>query len=96
MKKLDITKQETVNQMVDSLMNQADLHSVSLKGMTIENFNSFLDDLFSDGGEVRCEKFADLAMEYAFQFGEIESAPFMEKQWSCIESAIKIIAKRLS
>ena len=96
MRKLEIYKQEAVSKMVESLLYQAEYHEKSLKGMTIKNFNSFLDDLFNDGGEIRCEKFTDLAMEYALQFGEIESTPFNNKQWSCIESAIETIEKKLA
>lgn len=94
MKKLDITKKEVVKSMVESLTYQAEYHNKSLEGLTIENFNIFLDDLFNDGGEIRCEKFGDLAMEYALQFGELESTPFTNKQWDCIEAAIKIINRR--
>jgi hypothetical protein len=96
MKKLDVTKEEAVKRMVDSLLYQAEYHNKSLEGLTIENMNYFLDDLFEDGGEIRCEKFTDLAMEYALQFGELESSPFNNKQWDCIKSAIKIISRRQS
>lgn len=97
MKRLEIKKHETVNRMVNSLLGQAGHHYgiTSLKGLTIKNFNYFLDDLFNDGGEVRCINFTDLAIEYALQFGEIESTPFNNAQWSCIESAIKKIQKRV-
>lgn len=96
MKRLDITKKETVERMVKSLLYQAEHHEKSLEGLTARNMNEFLDDLFNDGGEIRCEKFTDLAMEYSLQFGELESIPFYDKQWSCIESAIEIINKRIT
>jgi hypothetical protein len=93
-KKLEINMFDTIQEMVESLEYQAEKSNVSLKGLTIDNFNSFLDDLFNDGGFIRCEKFGDLAMEYALQFGEFESDRFTNKQWDCIEKAIDIITSK--
>ena len=93
--KLDITKKETVNKMVNSLFYQAEKHDVSLKGINTDNWQWFLDDLFNDGGEIRCENFIDLSIGYSLQFGEFESIPMMNKHWECCIVAIKIIEKKV-
>ena len=90
-RKLEYTKRETVNTMVASLRAVAKERGVSLNGLTIDNFNYFLDDAFNDGGEVRCELFGDLAWNYALQFGPLESGPFDSARWECTEAAIKRI-----
>jgi hypothetical protein len=81
----------TVKRMAESLMNKAEEHSVDLSGVTIGNFNCYLDDAFSDGGETRCEHFVDLAWEYASGFGEFAGDEFEEAQWIAIEEAIVLV-----
>lgn len=90
-----ISKERVAQEMADSLMEQATIFHVDLAGLTIDNFNSFLDDAFNDGGEVRCIKFTDLAMEYSQYFGEIESDPFDTAQWNAITRAVEIIQQRI-
>jgi hypothetical protein len=86
---------DTVQEMADSLIEYAEHNEVSLEGLTIDNFNTLLDDRFDDGGYARCEKFTDLAWPYSFQFGEIESNAQSNAQWKCIKAAIKEVNKRL-
>ena len=81
-------KSGTVIRMAQSLMYQARKSEVDLSGLTIDNFNTYLDDAFMDGGEVRCVKFGDLAMPYANTRGSFESDAWMSAQWECIEAAI--------
>jgi hypothetical protein len=89
-----MTRELTAMKMARSLAFQAKMHDVSLNGLTIDNFNSFLDDLFNDGGEIRCEKFIDLADSYALKFGKLESKEFDNAKWPCIEDAIKFIQEK--
>lgn len=91
-----MTKAKAIDEMVESLMYEAERNSVSLRGMTIDNFNTFLDTAFADGGETRCERFTDLAWEYSLRFGPLESRGFENAQWECIKGAISEIAKRVS
>lgn len=84
-------KEETVQRMVGSLIHVARLEDVSLKGITVNNFNGFLDDAFKDGGNTRCERFSPGIT--ACKFGELDSNAFDKAQWACIESAIRRIGK---
>lgn len=84
-------KYEVATRMAKSLLNQARIHNVDLSGLTIENFNCYLDDAFNDGGEVRCVKFIDLSDRYSTQFGPLESKTQINAQWECIELAIQKI-----
>lgn len=88
-------RRNVVQQMHDSLLRQAQRAGVDLNGLTIDNFNTYLDDAFGDGGYIRCECFGDLATPYALQYGPIESDKFMEAQWKCIEEAIVLIRRTL-
>ena len=91
-----MTKFEAASRMAHSLLRQAQIHSVDLSGLTIKNFNNYLDDAFNDGGETRCEKFADLAGSYSNHFGPIDSDERERATWECIELAIdKIHAIRI-
>lgn len=87
---------QTIEDMADSLMAHAEFEEKDLSGLTTDNFNTFLDDLFEDGGETRCERFADLAWEYSLRFGTLESLGQSNAQWKCIEAAILEIQKRLA
>lgn len=80
------------SKMSGSLLREARRRNVSLFGLTVKNFNGFLDDAFGDGGEVRCEKFGDLALPYSTTFGEIGSAAEEKARWECIELALSIIS----
>ena len=88
-----ITKKQTVQKMVESLRRYAAENNKSLTGITILDFNTFLDDLFEDGGETRCERFVDLAWEYAGQFGPLDSDGFNRAQWECIKKAVHELEK---
>jgi hypothetical protein len=95
--KLDITKKETVNKMIESLKEKAQENNVDLSQLnyngSISTIVNSIDNLFKDGGEIRCENFCDIAWEYASQFGEFAGDKFEEKRWECTESAIKQIQK---
>jgi len=93
--KLKITVRETADRMADSLIDKAASANKSLAGISVDNFNTFLDNLFKDGGEIRCENFADLAWDYSLQFGELGSDNFDNAQWRCIRSAIIQVRKRI-
>ena len=84
-----ITANKSVNKMIKGLEYQAKKHGKSLSGMTKKNFNYFLDDLFEDGGEIRCIDFIDHADPYALQFGDFESDQYEEKRWEVIERALE-------
>jgi hypothetical protein len=81
----------TARRMANSLIREATSHNVSLKGLTYDNFHTFLDKAFKDGGEVRCEKFTDLAWPYAITNTTFASTAFEDKCHDCIKSAIEII-----
>jgi hypothetical protein len=83
-----MTKERAVNHMVESLTQAAKDQGVSLEGLTYENFNLFLDRAFKDGGETRCDRFADLAWPYAIMGTTFASNHFEEKQHECIKEAI--------
>lgn len=85
----------TARKMATSLIAQAEQAEVDLTGLTIDNYNEFLDDLFNDGGEVRCEYFGDLAIPYALEFGKLESPEFDKARWPCFERAIEIVNGRI-
>lgn len=85
--------ERTVDKMVQSLIDEAEYAGVDLSDVDINNFNYLLDELFNDGGEVRCKKFTDIAIEYALGFGELETWPFMDAQWKCIDEAIYRVAR---
>lgn len=88
---MSIKLDQVAKEMNESLKEQARQHDVDIEDIR-ELFEDHkvnnLDELFNDGGDVRCEHFTDLAMEYAFQFGELESDPFMKAQWKAIELAM--------
>jgi len=84
---------DVARKMVDSLYSEAEDQGVDLHGLTINNFNTFLDDAFNDGGETRCEHFTDIGWEYSSQFGPLESRGFEEAQWKVLAEAFRLIAK---
>lgn len=87
---MKITKEKTVKRMVESLLYQA--KEMSLQGLSLDGWQDFLDDKFCDEGQIRCEQFSDLSMEYGLQFGEFESEEFLNACWDCCITAIgKII-----
>ena len=85
------SKKKTIQRMACALMDEAGRCGASLSGLTLENFNTFLDDAFGDGGEARCIHFVDLADPYAVKFGPIESRGWDGARWECIRLAIKIV-----
>jgi len=84
-----MNKRNVVSRMIHSLLNQAKKKGVSLRGLTTDNFNWFLDSAFDDGGEVRCIHFTDLADPYARRYGPLESEGWDKARWECIELAIQ-------
>ena len=84
------------NKMADSLIEQAIIHNVDLSKLSIDNFNDYLDDVFNDGGEIRCESFTDLASEYSLNYASFDSVQHHNLNWKCIEEAIKIIQQRIA
>lgn len=89
---LEITLEDTVDNMIESIKEQAENFDIPKDDIAelFQNKNvDGLDKLFEDGGEVRCEYFTDLAIEYALQFGEFDSAEFHEARWEAIEKAMK-------
>jgi len=72
-------------EMVENLQRVAEERGVNLSGLTYENFNFFLDDVFDDGGEIRCVRFTDIPDEYCLQFGPFESESFDHIKWIIIK-----------
>lgn len=96
---LEFKKNVIVEKMIGSLIDAARYHNVDLKSLNYNSCGEMLnsiDDLFKDGGEVRCEQFSDISWDYAFQFGELESDAFEDKRWKCIEAAYKKLKKQFS
>ena len=91
-----IKKEKVAKNMNQSLMEQANLHNVSIASIQSlfqnEDLNG-LDELFGDGGEVRCVHYTDLAMDYGFQFGKIESERFEKARWECFELAMRTFGR---
>jgi hypothetical protein len=89
---LDITLEETVEEMIISLKYEAldnDVKEEDIRILFADKDINSLDDLFLDGGEIRCEHFSDLAWDYAFQFGTLESEGFSNAHWEALELAMK-------
>ena len=84
---------DTVRKVVKSIREHAKINGVSLLGMTADNFNFYLDDLFADGGEARCVYFVDLVDEYALQFGDFETVEYENAQWRVLDRALAIFEK---
>ena len=87
------TKREAATKMVDSLRYEAKRKGVDLSGLTIDNLNVYLDDAFQDGGEVRCEKFIDLALKYSIKFRPLGPSREEQARWECIELAFEMLKK---
>ena len=89
---LDVVLQDVVDEMVESLREAAEREGVDVEDIrdlfSRRDVNG-LDDLFNDGGEVRCEHFADLAWDYAGDFGDMDSSEFSDAQGSAIEEAMR-------
>lgn len=80
--------------MVDNLSDHAEKCGVELNGINRHNFNTELDDRFNDGGEARCEYFADLGWEYAQEFGEFGSDDSETALWRVLSSALELLEGR--
>ena len=86
-----------VKSMIDSL--ESEFYRNKLKVSDL-NFNSAsdmlnsIDDILLDGGEFICERFTDLAHEFAFDFGDMESEEFEDAKWKCIELAYSVLKKK--
>lgn len=91
MNNMEITLQATAHEMIESLKYEAKQHGVSdddIRKLFANHDINSLDDLFNDGGEVRCEQFGDLAFEYALQFGEFDSIEFHNARWDAMKLAM--------
>lgn len=49
---------------------------------------NYLDDVFDDVGVARVEHFVDLGMDFASEYGSIDSSLFDDVLWDLIEEAI--------
>jgi len=90
-----VTVKEIAEKMCLVLIEEAKRCDVDLTGVDAGNFNSELDRRFGDGGEARCEHFADIAWEYSQQFGKVESKGFEEAQWRAITAALKLLPSKI-
>ena len=80
-----------VDLMVRSLHEAVEREGVSedeVREVLASRALSGLDDIFNDGGFVRCEEFTDLGIEFALAYGELESEGFDEAHWELIDEAI--------
>lgn len=88
---------KVVKNMVNSVESEFEKRNILLSDL---NFNSAsdmlnsMDELLLDGGEFRCERFADLTHNFAFNFGEMESEGFEDVKWRCIELAYNVLKKK--
>lgn len=95
---LEIKLAQVAETMADSLLEEAERQGVpleSLQGLSKDNFNSLLDDVFQDGGEARCERFTDLGWEYSLQFGALESTAQSNAQWKAIQAGVRVFNRKL-
>lgn len=88
-----MSKLEVAEKMVGVLLDHARQCDVDLEGVNRHNFNIELDDRFGDGGEARCEHFADIGWEYAGQFGVIGSDAFEDAQSEVLSEALVLLEK---
>lgn len=90
---MEISLEKTVAEMVRCLKYEAEEFGIKEEDIrrlfAKEDVNS-LDDLFGDGGEVRCENFVDLSWDYALQFGEFDSLEFHHAQWDAVSKAMEV------
>lgn len=105
--KLTTTLFEAACKMADSLICEAeynlcleDLKVIlslveSKSSNSLHKFLTELDNMFNDGGAVRCEKFMDLGMPYSLQFGPLETMPFDMAQGRVLSESIVQLRQRL-
>lgn len=89
---MQIKLNEAVNDMVDALKEAAENNGVAeseIRKLLKEGKINQLDDLFGDSGETRTEQFTDLSIDYACQYGKIESDGFNTAHWKAVEQAMK-------
>lgn len=86
---MEITLNETVKKMNQSLRNEADNHGIPYEEIQDALLVSVdkLDDVFHDNGYIRCERYDDLAIPYALQFGEFDSDKFHEARFKALSKA---------
>lgn len=85
-------REQVVEDMVESLKEKAEIEGVSIEDIRElfeEKRINELDELFRDGGEARCDHFTDIGMEYALEFGEIESEGFDNAFYEVVEKAME-------
>lgn len=87
-----MTKQETINIMSEFLIKRAESRNVSLRGLNLVNYNSFLENAFKDGGKTR-QKFIDYATKYSIEQGGSKEKD--TKQIVCIEGALEIVIEHV-
>lgn len=82
---------EVVDHMVTALKaeaKRAGINEGDVRKALKEDIN-YLDDVFGDGGVARVEHFVDLGMDFASEYGSIDSSLFDDVLWDLIEEAIK-------
>lgn len=87
---LEVKFHETVNKMVQSLLDHANQKGIALPPVT--DVNS-LDNVFDDGGKARCDFFTIHADFYAVQFGDIASPKFNAAFERVLATALKKLNK---
>lgn len=81
---------EVVDRMVTVLKAEAKRAGVDegdVRKALNEDINH-LDEVFNDGGVARVEHFVDLGMDFASEYGSIDSSLFDDVLWDLIEEAI--------
>lgn len=93
-KQLKIKLDDAIESMIAALESELDQRDIAYATVAaVDNVNS-IDDVTDHCGEVRCEHFADLAWEYAGQFGEFGSDDFEKAQWRAVLASWKEFKKR--
>lgn len=91
MRRLDIKLADIADRMVRNLIDHAKWEEVDITKITDIHE---LDDVFRDGGEVRCEQFADIAWEYSNQFGKFGTTAWENAQATAVSAALKLLKKQ--
>lgn len=81
---------EVVDRMVTALKAEAKRAGVAegdVRKALKEDIN-YVDDVFNDRGVARCEHFVDLGMDFASEYGSINSSLFDDVLWDLVEEAI--------
>lgn len=76
-----------IRRMVDNIKYAAEEHGLELWECVVEDIHEW-DDIFNDGGRVRCELFVDIADEYAIEYAKFDSEEFYEIRNELIKEAL--------